>query len=120
MLWVGAYTAALLSHLSNAPLPHALRSAAVAAASVFVANVARNVALFFPEGLDLHWPAWTHPAIGLAAFAIALVPIGLVASAPAVRNVPRRRAVSLSRRAIRAFGSSVFRMPSSCSVPTPA
>lgn len=85
MLWVGAYTAALLSYLGNASVLQALRNAGVAATSVFVANVARNVALFFPEGLDLHWPAWTHPAIGLVAFGIALVPIGLAAAAPGAR-----------------------------------
>jgi exosortase/archaeosortase family protein len=80
MLWVGAYTAALLSYLAKAPLRRALGNAAVAGGSVFVANVARNVALFFPEALDLQWPAWAHPAIGLAAFTVAIVPIALVAS----------------------------------------
>jgi exosortase/archaeosortase family protein len=89
MLWVGAYTAALLSYLANVSPWHTARNAAVAAVSVFVANVARNVALFFPEGLDLHWPAWAHPAIGLVAFGLALIPIGLVASAPAPRNPVR-------------------------------
>jgi exosortase/archaeosortase family protein len=89
MLWVGAYTAALLSHLADAPARHALRNAFVAAASVFAANVLRNIALFFPEGLDLQWPAWAHPAIGLAAFTLALLPIALVATRrPAQRSGP--------------------------------
>lgn len=75
MLWVGAYTAALLSCLHRASTRRTLATAVVAAASVFVANVARNVALFFPEALGLGWPAWTHAAIGLVAFVCALTPI---------------------------------------------
>jgi exosortase/archaeosortase family protein len=55
----------------------------VAATSVFVANLARNVALFFPETLGLPWPAWAHPAIGLVAFACALLPIVWFAQRPA-------------------------------------
>ncbi len=93
MLWVGAYTAALLSYLANAPLRHALRNTAVAALSVFAANVVRNVALFFPEGLDLRWPAWAHPGIGLAAFALAIVPIALVAAGAPNRTSMRAASV---------------------------
>jgi exosortase/archaeosortase family protein len=79
MLWVGAYTAALLSYLNHASMRRTLANGAVAAGCVFAANVARNVALFFPEALELHWPAWTHAAIGLIAFAFALLPIVLFA-----------------------------------------
>ncbi len=90
MLWVGAYTAALLSYLSDASARRAVANAAVAAASVFAANVARNVLLFFPEGLDMQWPSWAHPAVGLLAFALALIPIGLVASRGAASAAPVR------------------------------
>jgi exosortase/archaeosortase family protein len=89
MLWVGAYTAALLSYLAGASARHTLRNAAVAAISVFIANVARNIALFFPEAFDLHWPAWAHSAIGLVAFSVALLPIVLVAAGPVARKDPR-------------------------------
>ena len=43
------------------------------------ANVARNTALFFPEAGLADWPAWSHEAIGLAALALAVVPIVLIA-----------------------------------------
>jgi len=75
MLWVGAYTAALLSYLGNATTARTIGNATVAAASVFIANAARNVVLFLPESHAVGWPAWAHPAVGLAAFAVALLPI---------------------------------------------
>jgi exosortase/archaeosortase family protein len=80
MLWVGTYTAALLSWLNRATTARTLATAMVAAASVFGANVARNAALFFPEAMALDWPAWSHSAIGLAAFALALAPVVWVAN----------------------------------------
>jgi exosortase/archaeosortase family protein len=80
MLWVGTYTAAMLSWLNRATTARALATTLLAAVSVFVANVARNAALFFPEAMALDWPAWSHSAIGLAAFALALTPVGLVAN----------------------------------------
>jgi len=94
MLWVGAYTAALLSYLNSAPAGRTLLNGAVAAACVFAANVARNVVLFFPEGLDLGWPAWTHAAIGLAAFGIALLPVVLFVQRSA-RAKPGRRSAPI-------------------------
>jgi exosortase/archaeosortase family protein len=83
MLWVGAFTSALLSHLANASARGTIVNGAVAATCVFIANVARNVALFFPEALGLGWPEWMHAFIGLMAFAIALLPIVLFAQAKA-------------------------------------
>jgi len=83
MLWVGAYTAALLSYLGTASARRTFVNGAVAAACVFFANVARNVALFFPEALDLGWPGWTHALIGLIAFGVALLPIVLFAQTTA-------------------------------------
>jgi len=77
MLWVGAYTAALLSYLNNASNRRTFLNGAVATGCVLLANVARNVALFFPEGLELGWPAWAHALIGLVAFGLALIPIVL-------------------------------------------
>jgi exosortase/archaeosortase family protein len=88
MLWVGAYTAALLSYFTSATAQRTLVNGLVAGASVFVANVARNVALFFPETLELGWPQWSHAAIGLIAFAIALLPLVLFAQRP-VQSVAR-------------------------------
>ncbi len=57
----------------------------------------RNALLFFPEAGLVPAPAWLHGAIGLAAFALALLPIlgftrrGLVAPGP-VAATSRRTA----------------------------
>jgi len=83
MLWVGAFTASLLSYVANASARRTILNGAVAAASVFVANVVRNIALFFPEALGLGWPEWMHAFIGLIAFSLALLPIVLFAQSPA-------------------------------------
>lgn len=92
MLWVGSYTAALLSYLNAASTGHAARNALAAAAIVFGANVLRNVALFFPEaGLVPRWPV-LHDGVGLAVFALALLAIFRVtrgaALAPVAAAVP--------------------------------
>ena len=83
MLWVGSYTAALLSYLARADVARTATNAVAAALLVLAANVARNAALFFPEAGLVQWPAWSHEAIGLAALALAIVPIVLIASRPA-------------------------------------
>ena len=75
MLWVGSYTAALLSYLARADGGRTAINAVAAALLVLSANIARNTALFFPEAGLVHWPAWSHEAIGLAALALAIVPI---------------------------------------------
>ncbi len=75
MLWVGSFTAALLSYLNDAGARRTLVNGLVAAALVLVANVLRNTALFFPESGLVHWPDAAHRLVGLAAFALALVPV---------------------------------------------
>jgi exosortase/archaeosortase family protein len=75
MLWVGSYTAALLSYLNGADARRTLVNGAGAAAIVFAANVLRNVLLFFVEAGLIEAPAGVHDAVGLAAFALAIVPI---------------------------------------------
>jgi exosortase/archaeosortase family protein len=75
MLWVGSWAAALLSYLNDASPRRTLANGGVAAVAVFAANVLRNTLLFFPEAGLVPSPAWLHAAIGLAAFAAALVPI---------------------------------------------
>jgi exosortase/archaeosortase family protein len=82
MLWVGSYTAALLSYLARADGARTAMNAVAAALLVLAANVARNAALFFPEAGLVQWPAWSHEAIGLAALALAVVPIVLITSRP--------------------------------------
>jgi exosortase/archaeosortase family protein len=82
MLWIGSYTAALLSYLARADGVRTATNAVAAALLVLAANVARNTALFFPEAGLVQWPAWSHEAIGLAALALAVVPIVLITSRP--------------------------------------
>ena len=82
MLWIGSYTAALLSYLARADGARTTMNAVAAALLVLAANVARNAALFFPEAGLVQWPAWSHEAIGLAALALAVVPIVLITSRP--------------------------------------
>ena len=82
MLWIGSCTAALLSYLSRADGARTAMNAVAAALLVLAANVARNAALFFPEAGLVQWPAWSHEAIGLAALALAVVPIILITSRP--------------------------------------
>lgn len=75
MLWVGSYTAALLSYLNGAGARRTLANGIGAAAIVFAANVLRNVLLFFVEAGLIDAPAAAHDAVGLAAFALAVLPI---------------------------------------------
>jgi exosortase/archaeosortase family protein len=75
MLWVGSYAAAVLSWLNRADALRTALNALAAGLLVLVANIARNTALFFPEARLVDWPSWSHDAIGLAAFALAIVPI---------------------------------------------
>ena len=82
MLWIGSYTAALLSYLSRADGARTATNAVAAALLVLAANVARNAALFFPEAGLVQWPAWSHEAVGLAALALAVAPIVLITSRP--------------------------------------
>jgi len=82
MLWIGSYTAALLSYLARADGARTATNAVAAALLVLAANVARNAALFFPEAGFVQWPAWSHEAVGLAALALAVVPIVLITSRP--------------------------------------
>jgi exosortase/archaeosortase family protein len=100
MLWVGSWAAALLSYLNDATARRTLANGCVAAAAVFAANALRNALLFFPEAGLVPAPAWLHPAIGLAAFAAALLPVflfgrGAPCAAPAV---PPGRSRAPSRR----------------------
>ena len=75
MLWVGSYTAALLSYLNRAGIQRTLVNAMAAALLVLVANIVRNTGLFFVEAHLVHWPPIAHDLVGLAAFVAAIVPI---------------------------------------------
>jgi exosortase/archaeosortase family protein len=78
MLWLGSYAAALLSYLQRADARTTLVNGVVAALLVLLANIVRNTILFFPESGLVNWPAWSHEAVGLAAFMAAIAPLVLI------------------------------------------
>src|SRR5262249_47314497 len=57
MLWIGSYTAGVLSYLQRADGWQTLVNGLAAAALVLVANIVRNTILFFPEAGRVDWPA---------------------------------------------------------------
>lgn len=78
MLWVGSYTAALLSYVNRADARRTADNAFAAGAVVLLANVLRNTLLFLTEARVVDWPAAAHDALGLFAFAAAIIPIVLI------------------------------------------
>lgn len=80
MLWVGLFAAALLSYLNRAPAWRTGINLTAAALLVVAANVLRNALLFFKEAGIVHLPDWTHEALGLLAFGLALWPLHFIVS----------------------------------------
>lgn len=78
MLWVGLVMAAAASALANASPARLLLNASLAVGLVLLGNVLRNAALFIKETGLIALPAWTHEGIGVALFALVLVPVALV------------------------------------------
>lgn len=74
MLWVGGWVAALASYLNDAPARRSLVNGCIAGLAVFGANVLRNALLFFSEAGLAPRADWLHGAIGLVAFAAAVLP----------------------------------------------
>ncbi|NJD06160.1 MAG: exosortase/archaeosortase family protein [Methylococcaceae bacterium] len=82
MLWVGLVAAAAASAWNRArPVP-LLRNLGLALALVLIGNVIRNAALFFKETGLVELPDWTHEGIGLALFALVVVPVALLCQRP--------------------------------------
>jgi len=80
MLWIGSFVAALLSYLHAADARRTLLNGVCVALLVLLANIARNVILYFPESGRVHWPAWSHEVVGLLALAAAIVPLAWLAA----------------------------------------
>ncbi len=78
MLWVGSYTAALLSYLNRADARRTAANALAAGTIVLLANILRNALLFLTEARVIDAPAAAHDALGLVAFTVAIVPIVLI------------------------------------------
>jgi hypothetical protein len=77
-MWSGATRRQLSS--DRADLRRAINGAFWA---LVLPRTSRNTVLFFPEAALVSWPAWTHDAVGLAAFTVALVPLMLFITAVA-------------------------------------
>ena len=75
MLWLGSYAAALASYLQGADARRTALNGVFAALLVMLANILRATVLFFPEAGLVHWPGWTHEAVGVAAFIAAITPL---------------------------------------------
>jgi exosortase len=75
MLWLGSYVSAVASYLQCADARRTAIAGVAACVLVLAANIARNTILFFPESGLVHWPAWTHEGVGLAAFVAAMAPL---------------------------------------------
>jgi exosortase/archaeosortase family protein len=73
MLWVGFYTAALMSYRYRASALRTIINLMVATSIVVMGNILRNAVLFFKEADIISLPGWTHDAIGLALFGFAFV-----------------------------------------------
>jgi exosortase/archaeosortase family protein len=77
MLWVGLVMACAASAAAGAAPARLLLNGCLAVVLVLLGNVLRNAALFVKESGLLALPAWTHEAIGVAAFVLVLVPLSL-------------------------------------------
>lgn len=65
MAWVAYFTACAVAALWRVPDLHLLRRIPLVGAAVLAGNIVRNTLLVLKEGGLVHWPDWTHEAIGL-------------------------------------------------------
>ncbi len=65
MAWVAYFTACAVAALWRVPDLHLLRRIPFVGATVLAGNIVRNTLLVLKEGQLVHWPDWTHEAIGL-------------------------------------------------------
>lgn len=75
MLWIGLFAATLLSYLYRASIWRTACNLGAATVLVVAANILRNVLLFFKEAGIVNLPGWTHEALGLLVFGLALWPL---------------------------------------------
>ncbi len=70
MLWLSLYLAASFSYLNSAGWRRCAMNLAGSLCIAVLANVLRNILLFYKEAGLLHLPHWTHEAVGLLVFAL--------------------------------------------------
>ncbi len=80
MLWVGLFAATLFSYLNCMWSVRTMVNVFAALLVVLAANIVRNTLLFFKEAGIVRWPEWSHAAIGLLVFGLALLVIYWIAS----------------------------------------
>lgn len=69
MGWMAYFTACASAAFLRLPDRVFLRRIPVIGLIVLVGNIARNSVLVLKEAVLLHWPSWTHEAVGLLTFA---------------------------------------------------
>lgn len=113
MGWVAYFSACVAGAWWRVPDGPFLRRLPLVGATVLAGNIVRNTLLVVKEARLVHWPDWTHEAIGLAAFALVCTVVlwhvaGAARSAPApIRATLAPRATEASVRT-RAFAFVVF------------
>jgi len=70
MGWVAYFTACVAAAWWRIPDGRFLRRVPLVGAAVLAGNIARNTLLVLKESGLVEWPAWTHDATGIAAFAL--------------------------------------------------
>jgi exosortase/archaeosortase family protein len=99
MLWVGLFLAALLAAARDLGLARTAAAGLLATLVVVLANGLRVAALFVKETHLVALPEWTHEAIGLLVFGLAVAVLlrGLALLEPSVRPEPPAEAPHGSR-----------------------
>jgi exosortase/archaeosortase family protein len=72
MLWTGWFVAALLSARGKLNTVRTVTLLVATTLFVVLGNSLRAFILFFPESGRVHWPHWTHEAVGLAVHGLIL------------------------------------------------
>ena len=70
MGWVAYFTACVAAAWWRVPDGNFLRRVPLVGVAVLIGNIVRNTLLVLKESGLAQWPAWTHDAIGIAAFAV--------------------------------------------------
>ena len=99
MGWVAYFTACAAAAWLRIPDWSFIRRVPLVGVSVVVGNIVRNTLLVVKEARIVHWPEWTHEAIGLAAFA-GVCALVLWHIAGAVRTPAVTYEVRLLKRAV--------------------
>ncbi len=93
MLWTGLFTAAVLAAWQQCNLVRTLSWLGAAWVIVIAGNVLRVIVLFLPESGRMHWPHWTHEAVGMGCYGLMLAGIfawGNLGEMRKMKRLPKR------------------------------